>query len=156
MAKQPVPSLKAVEEICAQPRKDVKADLRAVQARLSVVTTKRERFARKLQATTEEETRLTLQAQMLSLALRLHQGGGKAPPATVAAAPRVAEQTLAANVVTIVRQAQGAPVTPQQVHARLAQLRIDRSERVVRQALRRWVDRGVLVRDGHAYRALPA
>ena len=59
-------------------------------------------------------------------------------------------------MVAIVRQAQGAPVTPQQVHSRLTQLGIDRSERVIRQALRRWAQQGALVRDGHAYRALAA
>jgi hypothetical protein len=164
MSRRSLPSVEPVEVIAAKPRAQIEADLQLVQERLAVLAEKRERFARKLLATTDEETRLTLQSQMISLALRLHQNAetGILPAAretlaaTIAAAPRVAEQTLAENVVTIVRQAQGAPVTPRQVHARLAQLRIDRSERVIRQALRRWVDQGVLVRDGHAYRALPA
>ncbi len=163
MAKASLPSIEPVEVIAAMPRAQIEADLHSVQERLGVVTEKRERFARKLQTTTDEETRLTLQSQMLSLALRLHQhaeagivpGAAQTLQVTIAAAPRVAEQTLAANAIAIVRQAEGAPVTPQQIHARLAQLGIHRSERVIRQALRRWVDRGLLVRDGHAYRALP-
>jgi hypothetical protein len=161
--KRALPSVEPVELIAAMPPVQIKANLDAVLEHLGVLAKKRERFARKLQTTTDEETRLTLQAQMLSLALRLHQnaaagtvpGAAETLRATIAAAPRAAEQTLAANVVTIVRQARGAPVTPQQIHARLTQLGIDRSERVIRQALRRWRDEGVLVRDGHAYRALP-
>ncbi len=157
-----LPSIEPVEVLAAMPRPQIEADLRTVQDRLAVVTERRERFERKLQMTTDEETRLTLQSQMLSLALRLHQhaeagivpGAAETLRATIAAAPRVAEQTLAANVIAIVRQAEGAPVTPQQIHARLTQLGIDRSERVIRQALRRWVEQGQLVRDGHAYRAL--
>lgn len=158
-----LPPVEPVEVIAAKPRKQIEADLALVQERLAALAERRERFARKLQATTEEETRLTLQSQWISLALRLHQnadtgivpGAAETLRATIAAAPRVDEQTLAANVVAIVRQAEGAPVTPRQVHARLAQLGIDRSERVIRQALRRWRDHGELVRDGHAYRALP-
>ncbi len=160
--KRQLPSVEPVVVIAAMPRPQIEANLSAVQERLATLAEKRERFARKLQATTDEQTRLTLQSQMLSLALRLHQNAetGTVPGAkgalqeAVAAAPRVAEQTLAGNVVAIVRQAKGAPVTPQQVHARLTQLGIDRSERVIRQALRRWRDQGQLVRDGHAYRAL--
>lgn len=162
--KRRLPSIEPVEVIAAMPREQIEANLDAVQERLAILAEKRERFARKLQATTDEETRLTLQSQMLALALRLHRqaetgivpGAEETLQATVAAAPRAAEQTLAANVITIVRQAEGAPVTPQQVHVRLAQLGIDRSERVIRQALRRWRDQGALVRDGHAYRALAA
>jgi DNA-binding transcriptional regulator PaaX len=161
--KRTLPSVEPVEVIAAMPPERIRANLDAVLERLGTLAEKRERYARKLQTTTEEETRLTLQSQMLSTALTLHRqartgivpGAAERLRATIAAAPRVAEQTLAANVVTIVRQAQGAPVTPQQVHARLEQLGIDRSERVIRQALRRWRDEGVLVRDGHAYRALP-
>jgi hypothetical protein len=163
MARKSLPSIEPVEAIAAMPRAQIEADLHTVQERLAVIAEKRERFARKLQTTTDEETRLTLQSQMLSLALRLHQhaeagivpGAAQTLQATIAAAPRVAEQTLAANAIAIVRQVEGAPVTPQQIHARLAQLGIDRSERVIRQALRRWVEQGLLVRDGHAYRALP-
>lgn len=162
MAKVKLPSVEPVEVIAAKPRTQIEADLRAVQERLAVLAEKRERFARKLQATTDEETRLTLQSQWISTALSLHQraetgivpNAAQTLPATIAAAPRVAEQTLAANAIAIVRQAEGAPVTPQQVHARLTDLGIDRSERVIRQALRRWRDQGMLVRDGHAYRAL--
>jgi hypothetical protein len=162
MAKAALPSIEPVEVIAAMPRAQIEADLRTVQERLAGAAAKRERFARKLQATTDQETRLTLQSQMLSLALRLHQnaeagivpGAEETLRAIIAAAPRVAEQTLAANVIAIVRQAEGTPVTPRQIHARLTELGIDRSERVIRQALRRWVDQGLLVRDGHAYRAL--
>ncbi len=149
-----LPEIPGVEAICALPRKEIKADLRMVQERLRIATEKRERLARKLQAAIDEETRLALQAQMLSLGLRLRTGAAASP--RVAPAPRPRAQTLTADVVAIVRQAQGAPVTPQQVHARLAELGIDRSERVIRQALRRWRDQGALVRDGHAYRALAA
>jgi len=151
MAKN-LPDIPVVEEICALPRKEIKADLRMVQERLRIATEKRERFERKLRAATDEETRLALQSQMLSLALRLRTGATASP--RIAPAPRPRSQTLAASTLAIVRQGDGAPVTPQQVRDRLAQLGADRSERVIRQALRRWVDQGELVRDGHAYRAV--
>src|ERR1044072_9389349 len=149
MVKPDTPSVKSVEEICALPRKDIKADLRAVQERLNVVTAKRERLAGKLTSTTDEETRLTLQAQMLALALRLHRSAQSGVPspaktqqASVAATARRPE-TLSANALAIVRPGQGAHVPPQQVRPRLALLGIDRSERVIRTALRRWVASGL-------------
>jgi hypothetical protein len=136
-------------------RASAEADRGRPADRLAIVAERRERLARKLRDATDEETRLRLQAQMLSIALRLRRSAkAGAEQTSVAAAPRRHEPTLAADVLTIVRQGQGAPVTPRQVRDRLTQLGIDRSERVIRTALRRWAERGMLVKDGHVYRAL--
>ncbi len=163
MSKKSLPTLRTVEEMCALSREQIETDLRTVLERLVIVSEKRERFARKLQVTTDEETRLTLQAQMISLALRLHQNAAAGNPsaaetlqANIAAAPRRREQTLSANVLSIVQQGQGAPVTPRQVSNRLTELGMERDERVIRTALRRWAERGMIVKDGLVYRGLLA
>ncbi|HEX5146558.1 MAG TPA: hypothetical protein VFV85_06015 [Conexibacter sp.] len=155
MAKGSPAAAKSIEEICALPRKRLAADLRAVQARLEVVAAKRRRFARKLQAATDEETRLALQAQMISLALQLH-GNGAAAVAHAAAAPAGPDRSISGGALSIVRQGEGLPVTPRRVRERLAELGLAADERVIRTALRRWVARGMLVKDGRAYRAVAA
>jgi hypothetical protein len=155
------PSTKTIEEISALPPAQVKADLDAIQAAKRAVEARRAALAAQLQQATDEETRLTRDEQLLSLVLRMHRDAFNGVPnaadilsAQAAAAPLARERNISANVLAIVRQARGMAVQPSYVLERLADVGIEEADaKVVRTALRRWVARGELLKEGRGYRS---
>jgi predicted RecB family nuclease len=110
-----------------------------------------------------EAARLQMQEQLLAQALRMHQFAKTGPPDAeravrdlAARAPAAREQNISANVLTIVRQAAGEDLTPAEVQEILADFSIHADLSVIRQALRRWAERHMIIKSGHRYRALAA
>jgi hypothetical protein len=91
--------------------------------------------------------------------LRLHQQADAGSPRPIAmlettadASPARHEQSISANVLSIMRQTQGLAVRPAYVQRRLAEVGIEANDKVVRNALRRWAERGVLRKERYDYR----
>jgi hypothetical protein len=73
-----------------------------------------------------------------------------------AAAPEQVEQNLSANVLTLVKQAQGHPLSPSDVRELLSDRGVHADLSAIRLALRRWAERNQIIKDGHVYRAFAA
>lgn len=73
--------------------------------------------------------------------------------ALAARAPELREQNLSANVLTIVRQAQGEGLSPADIQEVLADFNVHADLSAIRQALRRWADRHQIIKNGHRYHA---
>jgi hypothetical protein len=108
-----------------------------------------------------EKARLEMQEQLLGQALRMLQfaqtgpsGAREGVEALAAAAPEIRQQNISANVLTIVKQAQGAEMSPGEIQEVLADFNVHADLSAIRQALRRWDDRHQIIKNGHRYRAL--
>ena len=71
-----------------------------------------------------------------------------------AAAPEARQQNISANILTIVRQAEGAELSPGEIQEILADYNIHADLSAIRQALRRWAERHMIIKNGHRYHAL--
>ena len=156
-----LPSTKTIPEIAALPEEQLRADLELVQRARQGAEAERERLTASLGRVNGDLARLLQQEQLLSLVLRMRRDAANGVPgvadiieAQAAAAPVARERTIAANVLSIVRQARGMPVRPVYVQERLADIGIEADDKVVRNALRRWAERGELIKDGFEYRAM--
>jgi hypothetical protein len=154
-----LPPLKTIEEICALSQEQVEGDLRTIRAAKEPIASRREQLAAELQRVTDEEIRLAVQEEILALVLRLHRQPDVGEPdvaatlnATADTAPSHREQSISANVLSIMRQTQGLAVRPAYVQRRLAEVGIEADDKVVRNALRRWAERGVLHKERYDYR----
>jgi hypothetical protein len=61
---------------------------------------------------------------------------------------------ISANILTIVRQAEGAELSPGEIQEILADYNIHADLSAIRQALRRWAERHMIIKSGHRYHAL--
>jgi hypothetical protein len=110
-----------------------------------------------------DAARLQMQEQLLAQALRMLPFAKTGPPEAAQAirdlalgAPEARQQNISANVLTIVRQAHGEELTPAQIQEILADFNIHADLSAIRQALRRWAERHMIIKNGHRYRALAA
>jgi hypothetical protein len=110
-----------------------------------------------------EAARLQMQEQLLAQALRMLQFAKTGPHDAArairdlaAGAQEAREQNISANVLTIVRQAAGEELTPGGIQEILADFNIYADLSAIRQALRRWAERHMIIKNGHRYRALAA
>jgi hypothetical protein len=101
-----------------------------------------------------------MEEQLLTQTLRLRRAekdGAPGAGATVAGlwreTPGKKQESLSANVLSIVRQAD-EPLLPADVQERLGREGIRADPSAVRVALRRWVERDQLVKEGRYYRDL--
>jgi hypothetical protein len=108
-----------------------------------------------------EKTRLEMQEQLLAQALRMLQFAEVGPSAArasvqglAASAPEQRQQNVSANVLTIVKQADGSELSPREIQEILADYNIHTDLSAIRQALRRWAERHMILKNGHRYRAL--
>jgi hypothetical protein len=108
-----------------------------------------------------DKTRLEMQEQLLAQALRMLQFAEIGPPGAresvqhlAASAPEQRQQNISANILTIVRQAGGAELSPGEIQEILADYNIHADLSAIRQALRRWAERHMILKNGHRYRAL--
>jgi hypothetical protein len=108
-----------------------------------------------------EKARLEMQEQLLAQALRMLQFAQVGPPGArervdqlAAAAPEARQQNISANILTIVRQAEGAELSPGEIQEILADYNIHADLSAIRQALRRWAERHMIIKNGHRYHAL--
>lgn len=92
-----------------------------------------------------EKAKLEIQEQLLAQALRMLQFAEIGPPGTkegveqlAASAPEQRQQNISANILTIVRQAEGAELSPGEIQEILADYNIHADLSAIRQALRRW------------------
>lgn len=156
-----LPLTKTIEEICALPQGQLEADFVTVQTARLAAESERVRLADDLRDASSRAARLLQQEQLLSLVLRMRSDAAIGVPgvsevlrANAAAAPLARERNVSANVLSIVRQAEGIAVTPSYVLDRLSELGVEKDGKVIRTALRRWVERGMLEKDGPGYRAV--
>lgn len=110
-----------------------------------------------------EKGRLQMQEQLLAQALRMLQFAQVGPPEAAEAvaalavnAPEARQQNISANILTIVKQADGAELSPTEIQEVLADFQIHADLSAIRQALRRWAERHMIIKNGHRYRALAA
>jgi hypothetical protein len=108
-----------------------------------------------------EKARLEMQEQLLGQALRMLQFAQVGPAGTreavarlAASAPEQRQQNISANILTIVKQAGGTELSPTQIQEILAAYNIHADLSAIRQALRRWAERHMILKNGHRYRAL--
>jgi len=127
-------------ELAAMPQADVEAELEQVR---------------------EEKARLDMEEALLGQVLRIRQFASTGLPGSqetldglAASAPQQLERNLSANVLTIVRQAQGHDLSPANVRELLADRGVHADLGAIRVALRRWAERNQIIKDGHVYRAL--
>ncbi len=125
-------------ELAAMPQEDVEAELEQVR---------------------EEKARLDMEEALLGQVLRMRQfaqtgiaGSQDIIKELAAAAPQQVEQNLSANVLTLVKQAQGHPLSPADVRELLADRGVYADLSAVRLALRRWAERNQIMKDGHVYK----
>ncbi len=129
-------------ELAAMPQEDVESELEQVR---------------------EEKARLDMEEALLGQVLRMRQfaqtgiaGSQEIIEELAAAAPEQVEQNLSANVLTLVKQAQGHPLSPSDVRELLADRGVHADLSAIRLALRRWAERNQIIKDGHVYRAFAA
>jgi len=110
-----------------------------------------------------EVARLQMQEQLLAQALRMLQFAQTGPPEAAsrvrdlaAGAFEARQQNISANVLTIIRQAAGEELTPAEIQEILADFNIHADLSAIRQALRRWAERHMIIKSGHRYHALAA
>jgi hypothetical protein len=110
-----------------------------------------------------EAARLQMQEQLLAQALRMLQFAKTGPSDAAravrdlaAGAQEAREQNISANVLTTVRQAGGEELTPAEIQEILADFNIHADLSAIRQALRRWAERHMIIKNGHRYHALAA
>jgi hypothetical protein len=127
-------------ELAAMPQEDVEAELEQVR---------------------EEKTRLEMEEQLLAQVLRMRQfaqsGIGETQrtlDALAATAPEQRQANISANVLAIVRQAQGSDLSPSDVQELLVDRGVHADLSAIRVALRRWAERNQIIKDGHVYRSL--
>jgi hypothetical protein len=108
-----------------------------------------------------EKARLEMQEALLAQALRMLQFAAVGPDEAREGVERLAataserrQQNISANILTIIRQADGEELSPSEVQEILADYNIHADLSAIRQALRRWADRHQIIKDGHRYRAL--
>jgi hypothetical protein len=113
-----------------------------------------------LDAVRAEKVGLEMQEQLLAQALRMLQfaqtgpaGAKEGVDALAARAPELREQNLSANVLTVVRQAQGEELSPADIQEVLADFNVHADLSAIRQSLRRWADRHQIIKSGHRYHA---
>ena len=135
-----VPEHRVLAELVGMEPADIEAELEQVRA---------------------ERARLEMQEQLLAQALRMLQFAKVGPPGAregidqlVAAAPEARQQNISANILTIVRQAEGAELSPGEIQEILADYNIHADLSAIRQALRRWAERHMIIKNGHRYHAL--
>jgi len=121
----------------------------------------REDVEAELEQVREERTRLDMEEALLGQVLRMHQfaatgisGSQEALDQLSAAAPQRVDQNLSANVLALVKQAQGHPLSPSDVRDLLADRGVHAELSAIRVALRRWAERNQIAKEGHVYRAL--
>ena len=73
-----------------------------------------------------------------------------------ASAPEARQQNISANILTIVRQAEGAELSPSEIQEILSDYNVHTDLSTIRQALRRWAERYMIIKSGHRYRVLPS
>jgi hypothetical protein len=110
-----------------------------------------------------EVARLQMQEQLLAQSLRMLQfaktgspNDARAVRDLAAGAPEARQQNISANVITIVRQAAGEELAPAEIQEILADFNIHADLSAIRQALRRWAERHMIIKNGHRYHALAA
>ena len=143
------------------PRDQIATELRQIQQESSRIAQQKDRLSAELQRLNDEATRLLMEEQLLAQVLRLHQwadagvhGAQEVVDATAAAAPQRKRENISANVLAIVRQGRGLDMTPQDVQAHLNESGVHADLRTIRSALRRWAERGEIVKRGSVYHAL--
>lgn len=129
----------------------------AIKAEFDQVRDERGALHHRLEELRATDTRLEIEEQLLAQMLRLRQweadgvaGAAETMEAINAAAPVRKRENLSANVLSIVRQAE-RPLLPSDVRQRLADRGVQADSSAIRVALRRWAERGELVRRGRAY-----
>jgi hypothetical protein len=107
-----------------------------------------------------EKARLEIQEQLLAQALRMLQFAEVGPSAAkenveglAAGAQEQRQQNISANILTIVRQAEGSELSPREIQEILADHNLHADLSAIRQALRRWEARHMILKNGHRYRA---
>lgn len=140
-------------------RRRILADLtelspQELKQELAAVQRDRQEIVEKLNGLQAESARLLMEEQVLAQMLRLHgwaedgtPGGRQTLDAVRAAAPAAREKSLSANVLAVVRQAQ-QPLLPSEIQERLSNVGVEADLSAIRVALRRWRDRGALVKQG--------
>jgi hypothetical protein len=130
---------RVLAELVGMPPPDIEAELEQVRA---------------------EKAKLEMQEQLLAQALRMLQFAEVGPATAREDIERLAlnasehrELNISANILTIVRQAQGTELSPGDVQQILADHNIHADLSAIRQALRRWADRHQIRKNGHRYRA---
>jgi hypothetical protein len=128
-----------------------------IKAEFDQVHEERRALRNRIEELRATDTRLELEEQLLAQMLRLRQwetdgvvGAAETLQAINAAAPVRKRENLSANVLSIVRQAE-RPLLPSDVRQRLADRGVQADSSAIRVALRRWAERGQLVRRGRAY-----
>jgi hypothetical protein len=108
-----------------------------------------------------EKARLEMQEQLLAQALRMLQfadvgplGAREGVEHLAASAQEQRQQNISANILTIIKQAEGAEMSPAEIQEVLADYNIHADLSAIRQALRRWAERHQIIKNGHRYRAL--
>ena len=140
-----------LKELTAVPREDVEADLTAAQAEESIEA--------QIATLSADLERIKAEEGLLSQLLIFHATAELKFPGTttvrltagpVPAAPKRGD--ISANALNIVQQAGGRPVSPAEVRKRLLELGIQADSNAIRVALRRWSQRGDIVKEGFVYR----
>jgi hypothetical protein len=141
-----------IQEIAAMPRAEIESELADAQQQ------KRD-LDEQINALTAERESVLMEEQLLAQVLRLHQwsdqgiaGAREALEVNAASAPEAKRANVSANILSLVRQADGASLSPKDVLDGLARHGIQSDLNAVRVALRRWSDRGEILKEGSTYR----
>jgi hypothetical protein len=128
-----------------------------IEAELDGVRSERRAVGSKLDSLQAQDAKLEMEEQLLAQMLRLRQwkadgvpGAAQAVAAAEASAPQRKAENLSANVLAVVRQAR-QPVLPADVRDRLAADGVNADLNAIRVALRRWAERGQLVKHDRFY-----
>jgi len=108
-----------------------------------------------------DKARLEMQEQLLAQALRMLQFAQVGPASAreaveqlAGSAPEARQQNISANILTIIRQAEGSELSPSEIQEILSDYNIHADLSTIRQALRRWAERHMIRKNGHRYHAL--
>jgi hypothetical protein len=144
------PYLRIIEELSSLPVAQLRAELTETQANIARARSDLDELNRRLRIWEAEEQVL---AQMLRFR-QWHEDGVPGTGVTLQALQQGAavarEQTISANVLSVVRQSP-TPVSPAEVRERLAQAGVDADPSSIRGALRRWVAKDMLIKNGTCY-----
>lgn len=145
-----------IQEITELLPEQIEADLRATKHEEANVQEQIDRL-------TDDLDRLRLEADLLAQALRLRQSDEATPKGTKTSAgnsataltpvSRLKRGSISKGILAVVRDARGAAVSPQDVGEALERTGIAADQNAVRVALRRWADRGAIVKEGRLYRS---
>jgi hypothetical protein len=130
-----MPRRRIISELAARPVEEIRAELADIKA---------------------EKARIDIEEQLLTQVLRLRELEADSPEAagTVTATETSTMQrkhgNVSAGALAVVRHAE-EPLRPTDVRDRLAADGVEAGMEAIRIALRRWVDRGELTKEGRYY-----